>query len=77
MTDSLPASPFNCPNCEAQYQVVKVEAPPVMGERQLTCLSCVGPLNARDGRFLLKYFFTDLTGKHILLSSKRLARKPH
>ena len=75
MTDSVAASPFHCPNCEALYQVVKVEAPRVMGERELTCLSCGGPLDAREGRFVLKYFFTDRSGKHIPLSSKRLARK--
>jgi predicted RNA-binding Zn-ribbon protein involved in translation (DUF1610 family) len=75
MTDILPASPFNCPNCKALYQLVKVEAPPVMSERQLTCLSCGGPLHAREGRFVLKYFFTDRSGKAIRLSSRRLARK--
>src|SRR6516165_3836466 len=40
---------FNCPNCNGLYHVVKVEAPPIMNEAQLTCLSCGGPLNARRG----------------------------
>jgi hypothetical protein len=75
MLDSHPPSPFNCPDCAASYQMVKVEAPPVMGEPQLTCLSCGGPVNAREGRFVLKYFFTDRGGRSRPLSSKRLARK--
>jgi hypothetical protein len=37
--------------------VVQVEAPsdPV----EITCRSCGGPLQGRDGRFLLKYFLVD------------------
>lgn len=75
VTGSLPPTSFHCPNCGAEYKVVKVEAPPVMDEPQLTCLSCGGPLNARDGRFVLKYFFTDRSGKAALLSSRRPARR--
>ena len=81
MTDSVAAyryPPFHCPNCEALYQVVKVEAPRVMGERELTCLSCGGPLDAREGRFCAPVLFlfsrTDLANISPL-SSKRLARK--
>jgi predicted RNA-binding Zn-ribbon protein involved in translation (DUF1610 family) len=46
---------FRCPNCEAEYKVVRVEAPP-MHEKQLACLSCGGPLRNREGKFALKYF---------------------
>jgi hypothetical protein len=46
-------------------------------EAQLTCLNCGGPLNAREGRFVLRYFFTDQGGKKMPLSSRRLARKSH
>jgi hypothetical protein len=35
---------------------VRVEAPPTPHEGQLVCASCGGPLNAREGRFALKYF---------------------
>ncbi len=48
---------MNCPHCAAAYRVVRVEAPsdPV----EVTCRSCGGPLQARSGRFLLKYFLVD------------------
>jgi hypothetical protein len=46
---------FRCPNCEAEYKVVRVEAPPTH-DRQLICLSCGAPLHNREGKFALKYF---------------------
>jgi len=48
---------ISCPHCGAAYKVVQVEAPsePV----EVTCRSCGGPLPARDGKFLLKYFLVD------------------
>jgi predicted RNA-binding Zn-ribbon protein involved in translation (DUF1610 family) len=45
-----------CPTCGAEYKVVRVEAKVMPGEGQLTCTSCGGPLNGREGRFVLKYF---------------------
>jgi predicted Zn finger-like uncharacterized protein len=47
----------NCPHCGAAYKVVQIEAPsdPV----EITCRSCGGPLQGREGRFLLKYFLVD------------------
>jgi hypothetical protein len=51
--------PFKCPNCEARYEVVRIEEPPRSTDREVTCLSCGGPLHGREGRFLLKYFLTD------------------
>ena len=53
------AAKFRCPNCEAEYKVVRVESPPSQQDRQLLCLSCGGPLHNRDGKFALKYFRTD------------------
>ena len=52
------ATTFRCPNCEAEYLVVRVEAPPTH-DQPLLCLSCDGPLQNRDGKFVLKYFRTD------------------
>ena len=55
---SAPASlRANCPHCGAAYKVVQIEAPsdPV----EVTCRSCGGPLQGREGRFLLKYFLVD------------------
>jgi hypothetical protein len=68
------ASQFNCPNCNGLYHIVKVEAPPVMNE-ELTCLSCGGPLNGLEGRFILKYFFIDRrSGKAKPLPGRKLRR---
>jgi predicted Zn finger-like uncharacterized protein len=50
---------FNCPNCGARYEVVRIEEPPRPSDREVTCLSCGGPLHGREGRFLQKYFLTD------------------
>jgi predicted Zn finger-like uncharacterized protein len=47
---------FNCPNCSAQYKVVKVEAPALANVEEVTCLNCGAALQARDGKFVLKYF---------------------
>jgi predicted Zn finger-like uncharacterized protein len=47
---------FTCPNCKALYQVVKNEAGPETGNRDIACRVCGGPLAARDGKFVLKYF---------------------
>jgi len=54
-----PASRFNCPNCGAVYEVVYVEAEIVALYRELACLSCGAPLQARQGRFALKYFLLE------------------
>ena len=51
--------PFNCSNCGARYEVVRIEEPPRPSDREITCLNCGGPLHGREGRFLLKYFLTD------------------
>ena len=58
MSESL-SVPFNCPNCGARYEVVRIEEPPRPTAREVTCLSCGGPLHGREGRFLLKYFLTN------------------
>ena len=57
MSDSL-SEPFNCPNCGARYEVVRIEEPPRPTDREVTCLSCGAPLHGREGKFLLKYFLT-------------------
>ena len=54
---------FNCPYCNALYQVVKVEAGPEAVDREITCRSCGGPLTGRDGKFVLKYFLLRKAGR--------------
>jgi predicted RNA-binding Zn-ribbon protein involved in translation (DUF1610 family) len=48
---------FECPSCAAKYEVVRVEAQhgPI-ADREITCVSCGGPLDGREGPFVLKYF---------------------
>ena len=46
-----------CPNCNALYQLVKIEAGPETTDQETTCQVCGGPLAAREGKFVLKYFF--------------------
>jgi predicted Zn finger-like uncharacterized protein len=59
MTAKRPSvTEFKCPNCEARYKVVRVEASAIGADREITCLRCGGPLNGREGRFILKYFLT-------------------
>jgi hypothetical protein len=47
---------FFCPNCQALYQVVKVEAGPETTNREIACRLCDAPFPAREGQFVLKYF---------------------
>lgn len=47
------AQEFSCPNCGALYRLVRVEAENAV-DRELTCLACGGPLQGREGRFVLK-----------------------
>jgi hypothetical protein len=69
---AMTTSNFQCPNCHAEYKVVRVEAPPTH-DQPLLCLSCGGPLNNREGKFALKYFRVD-DGP---AQSSRNNRKPH
>ena len=52
-------SRFNCPNCDASYMVVQIQAGPSTFYRQITCRSCDGALEAQKGRFILKYFLLE------------------
>jgi hypothetical protein len=47
---------YFCPNCNALYQIVKVEAGPEIVSREITCRECSAPFPAREGKFVLKYF---------------------
>jgi hypothetical protein len=48
--------PFTCPDCQALYHLVKVEAGPETVEHPLACRACGASLPSREGRFVLKYF---------------------
>ena len=47
---------FNCPHCNALYQVIKAEAGPETIDSEIPCRACGGPLPGRTGSFVLKYF---------------------
>jgi hypothetical protein len=47
---------YFCPNCNALYQIVRVEAGPETAYREITCRDCGGPFPAREGKLVLKYF---------------------
>jgi transcription elongation factor Elf1 len=47
---------FTCPDCQALYHIVKVEAGPETIHRAVTCLVCGAKLPSREGESVLKYF---------------------
>jgi hypothetical protein len=47
---------FNRPNCNALYQIVKVEAGPETVDREVICRVCAAPFPGREDGFVLKYF---------------------
>jgi transcription elongation factor Elf1 len=51
------SSVFHCPACDAEYKVVRMEAASAeTSDEEIQCRNCGGPLDARDGNFILKYF---------------------
>jgi predicted Zn finger-like uncharacterized protein len=57
---------FTCPNCQALYQVVKVEAGPETAFHDVTCRACGAPLSGRDGEFVVKYFLLRVSALALL-----------
>ena len=47
---------FRCPGCNALYQVVRAKVGPETVDLKTACCICSGPLVAREGQFVLKYF---------------------
>jgi hypothetical protein len=50
---------MHCPHCGATYDVVRMAAASSFDYDELTCLSCGGPLPARECAFIMKYFLLD------------------
>ena len=71
MTVNRKTVTFTCLNCDALYQVVKTGPEQETVDRWATCRSCGGPLPARDGKYVLKYF---LLRKAI--ANRKWRRKP-
>jgi|GraSoiStandDraft_4_1057263.scaffolds.fasta_scaffold835293_2 hypothetical protein len=57
---------FKCPSCGARYKLVRVEAEPTPENSELSCMGCGASLQEREGRFALKYFFTDKSSKRMI-----------
>jgi predicted Zn finger-like uncharacterized protein len=64
---------FRCPNCEAHYHVVKIEAGPETQDCELKCRACGGRLTAREGKCVLKYFFLENRRQQRVRSNRRRA----
>jgi hypothetical protein len=76
ITSRPPAfNPFTCPNCQALYQIVKVEASPETDDREIICRACRYPLVAREGKLVLKYFLLRKGGGVARLTRRRIG--PH
>jgi transcription elongation factor Elf1 len=54
-TTKIPPLYF-CPDCNALYQLVQIEAGSETNYREITCSNCGTPFPAREGKFVLKYF---------------------
>lgn len=48
--------PFNCPRCDAEYRIVKIEAPRDEQHGKIACLRCHALFPAGEGRVYFKYF---------------------
>jgi hypothetical protein len=63
MTDQPSTSRFDCPNCGAQYALVRVEAETVEPDVRLACRCCNGPLDGYEhgpkGPYILKYLLLE------------------
>jgi predicted Zn finger-like uncharacterized protein len=70
--DKPHSEPFECPNCAAQYKVVRIEAVPA-NDREITCRNCGGPLHGRHEGFFLKYFLVKRPGER--KQPKRIVRR--
>jgi len=64
------ATKFHCPNCDAEYDVARLETPPKY-DRELLCIGCGGPLQSHNGKFSLKYSRTDGKRRQIPQGLKR------
>jgi DNA-directed RNA polymerase subunit RPC12/RpoP len=56
---------YNCPNCNAQYKLVRAEADHVGLYGQIECYHCGGPLKSGEGQFIFKYFLVDRPRKQL------------
>jgi hypothetical protein len=63
---------FNCPNCNSQYKLVRVEADPAASYRQIECLTAAGLLTTAKGS---SFSNTSLLTIHEGKSDRRAANR--
>jgi hypothetical protein len=54
---------FNRPNCNALYQIVKIEAGLETIDLEVNCRVCGAPLPGRENGLVLKYFLLRKAGR--------------
>jgi len=59
MTQGATRSEFECPQCQARYKIVRVDAGLQTINRPVYCKVCRRPFTSREGEDILKYFLTD------------------
>jgi DNA-directed RNA polymerase subunit RPC12/RpoP len=69
MSDMSPPVGFDCCNCQATYEVVRVEAAPEpTTNREIVCPRCGGPLQVPEDNFILKYLLVRRSEEARLIS---------
>lgn len=63
LTNKGKPSFFNCPNCKALFQTVKVKAGPETDNQRVTCQNCGHTLVGRQGNLVVKYFYLRPAGR--------------
>src|SRR5262249_44732209 len=58
-TQGATSSEFECPQCQARYKIVRVDAGLQTINRPVYCKVCRRPFTSREGEDILKYFLTD------------------
>ena len=53
---------FDCPHCNALYQIVKAAAGFESADHEVGCRVCAGSLAGRAGKFVVKYFLLRKAG---------------
>ena len=53
---------FSCPCCEAEYQIISIEAPCDVPQGKIACLKCDALFPAGEGRVFFKYFLAGRPG---------------
>jgi len=53
------AEEFECPQCQARYRIVRVNAGPQTIAGSVQCKVCAQPFVSKDGNDVLTYFLID------------------